>query len=494
MDREKAAELAKTLDAAPDLAVDDAMDLRKLTTPLEEISERLGAMSGELGVSGKVAEAADEKILEIVRKLKAHADVVVDAAGVAQSAAGIVSRAQTEYQQLPSGQLSSWERREYEEAGAGPGITYIEQARAQQRENEADKALTSMSNDLNDLQARMLSLNERVEEYRVPEDDPATPGGRTPSTIPSVPGPNGSTPPPGGGVPPIGSVPPPSGNYQPPDVGGPTDPPYPGYPDPTDPGYPDPTDPGYPDPTDPGYPDPTDPGYPDPTDPGYPDPTDPGYPDPGDGPGGSDPTYPGDGTTPPWQYGGGDVHSDGPGAGTPYGPGPIGGPNPNLGGGLGNGGPGQGTLPGGTAPGSGGVVGGALAGGLAVGGTALGAVGGSRLSGTAGGLGTPAGALGGGAVMAGPMGSPVGAGGAGGAGGAAGGRPGATGMVGGGAGGAGGAGSTSKKKRAGSLGYLAPELDDEESPVGRAAGMRSGSREDRPDVVASSASDDDETW
>jgi hypothetical protein len=472
MDREKAAELAKTLDAAPDLAVDDAMDLRKLTTPLEEISDRLAGMSGELGVSGKVADAADEQILEIVRRLKAHADVVVDAATVAQTAAGIVSRAQTDYYQLPSGQLSAWERQKYEDAGAAAGLPYIEAAVAQQRETEADKALAALASDLADQKARMASLAEKVEEYRVPEDDGSTPGGRTPSTIPTSPY-----------RPPGGTTPPPGGVY-------PGDPVYIGHPNPN----PDPnTDPN-PDPDPDPDPDPNPDPNPDPDPDPNPDPNpNPNPTDPGDGPGGWDPNHPGDGTTPPWEYGDGDVHSDGPGSGTPYGPGPIGGPNPNLGGGIGNGGAGNGNLPGGTAPGGGGVIGGGLAGGLAVGGTALGAVGGSRLSGGAGagGLGSTPGTLGGGAVMAGPMGAGVGGGGAGGA--AAGRAGGATGMVGGGAGGAGGAGSSSKKKRAGSLGYIAPELEDEEAPVERAAGLRRGSREDRPDVVAVTI-DDDETW
>ena len=63
--------------------------------------------------------------------------------------------------------------------------------------------------------------------------------------------------------------------------------------------------------------------------------------------------------------------------------------------------------------------------------------------------------------------------------------------MGGAMGGAGGSKDT--KRRAGSLGYLAPELEDEVEAAARASGLSRGSRADAPTITVD-ATEDDETW
>lgn len=463
MAEKSSAELQRALDANPDAAIADAERLEALGEPLQEISTELRRLASDLGLEGMSGDAAQASIADTARSMLAKVDALAAIAVVVKEAASTVETAQSEYRALPLGRLTYAERRELEANGASTGIPYIENARAQEREREAAAALSTVNARLNELSLQVKGLADQDRQEEPTPKNPGDDGGgrtpRTPYVPPSVPNPGVQNPvdPPGGGgrnpdPDPVDTPVRPPVTYEPPETVTPYEPPETGT-----------------------------------------------------------PVGPTPITTEPVIGNPRDTHGDDrPSPGSPVAP-VVGGPaiggggiiggDPGSGGTIGGPGAGGGTIGG---PGSGGVAGGALAGGAVVGGTALGAMGAARIGGGAlggamGGVlaGTPgaAGGVGGAAVLGG---GPAGAGAAGrggalGAAAGAGGRGGATnGMV--GAAGGGAAGSSKRKRRAGSLGYVAPELDeDEPTTTSRSAGLARGSREDAPKVTVSTP-EEDETW
>lgn len=462
-----AAELAKTLQADTSTVLLDAADLESLQEPLQAVSTTLRRMSSDLGIEGLSGDAAKESLSKVASAMLHKVDALVGIAGIAKEAATAIATAQSAYYELPRGYLTPTERQKLIDAGSSTGLPYIEAGLAAAREDAAKKAVTTAADALKELARQLPEAGTDHERSSDPgTKSPGGPGTRRPT--PYVPSPG--VQPPGGYVP--GN--PPGDGSGPPDTGVPT-------PTPT----PNPT-----------------PYEPKPPVDWRPPGSDPSNPDPGGNPtvpGPDDPSWPG-----PGRGDDEDTHGDDrPGNGTVYGPGPVnggvvgGGPGA---GGPGAGGPGAGSPSLGTHPGlgsttgpggggAGGAAGGALAGGVAVGGTALGAFGAARFGGGMGGLGgAPMGQLGG-AVLGATPGGAAAAGGARSA--LSGGRGAPGGMMGGAMGGA--AGSSKEKRRAGSLGYLAPELEEEETPAARATGLSRGSRADAPKVSVDSP-EDDETW
>lgn len=497
-----ASELAKSLQADPSAALADAAELARITEPLEAVSTALKRISSDLGVEGAFGDAAKDGLANVAKLLLQKVDALGAIADIATRAATTVATAQTAYRDLPRGYLTYYERQEYIAAGAASGLPYIENGLAQNREYVASTALSTANTQLDALTDELDGAS-RYEDTPDPIDRGPSGGSSThvprssdpratgPAYVPHATAPSvgtyGVPSAPTGGVGPTGTV---------------------------------------------GSADPLCSGS---TSTGWPSST------PGTGGG----TLPGHVAGFDGLAGSGDTHGDDwLTGGTANGPRTSGFAAGSVAGGTGFGGTSSGA-------GIGGAAGGALAGGVTVGGTALGALGAARmglgggLAGASGGaigsgaqgptgsfgggagtsLGASSGAAGarsgaiGGALPGGSFGgSAAGAGaGAGGTGagtnavlggsttgaaagpGATGGASGTTsagarGMTGMVPGGGGAAGSAKdSKRRAGALGYLAPELDDEPAHIGRADGLGSGSRDDAPRVSAPQNLDD-ESW
>jgi hypothetical protein len=178
------AQLAQTLNYDPYVITADNDKIQHLSEPLDRIARTIDQMSGDLGMSGIGADAASESLAQLAIDVRGHADTVGQFAAIANKALGAVGTAYDGYFDLPAGQLTNAQQQNYVQNNAGTAIPYIEQEMQQERQAAAAKVLTTLDADLQtQIQAlAQAGLHDREPTSSTPDGAPGAGGASVPTS------------------------------------------------------------------------------------------------------------------------------------------------------------------------------------------------------------------------------------------------------------------------------------------------------------------------
>lgn len=149
-------DLALTLQAQLDAINEDAVRLHFASSALDMMADSVSAIVGDLGITGEIADASDGELTLLVSDLRRTADSITRAQTAAEQAGAAVAAAQEAYHALPEGKLSFTQRAALTAGGtiALPGIGTVaatvageiwSNQRESDRESAAKKALTNLA-------------------------------------------------------------------------------------------------------------------------------------------------------------------------------------------------------------------------------------------------------------------------------------------------------------------------------------------------------------